>query len=85
MQTNYEFPRVEVPNLSDEERSKIEAVKQEMDWHQRMSSGFLRALLSKGVRPFVGKAKPAPRPTKHQRHMTNVKARSAYLRSLREA
>jgi hypothetical protein len=82
MQTNTEFPRVELPGTTDEDRAKIEALHDEMEWNQRTSTMFLRALLLKGVRPFVGVAKPAKKPTKHQRHMANVKARSAYLKTV---
>jgi hypothetical protein len=82
MQTNTEFPHVEVPDLTDEDRARIDALREEMDWYNRTKYGFLRALLLKGTKPFTGVAKPAKKPTKHQRHMASVKARSAYLKSV---
>lgn len=80
MQTNTEFPRVELPGTTDEDRANIEALHEEMEWNQRTSTLFLRALLMRGVKPFTGVAKPARKPTKHQRHMANVAARAYFLK-----
>lgn len=79
MQSNYEVPRVEVPGLTEEERAGVEAVREEMDWFQRTKSGFLTALLAKG-RPYIGKAKPPHKPTKHQRHMAKMRVRAEHVR-----
>lgn len=78
------FPRVEVPGLDDEQRESVEAVRDELEWRERTKRGFLRALFiqTRGV-PFQGARtprKPARKPTKHQRHMTSVKARSGFLK-----
>lgn len=81
MQTNYDVPKVEVPGLSEDEKANIEAIREEMEWYERTRSGFLRALfINTRGRPFTGVRKPRRKPTKHQRHMARVKARSAFLK-----
>lgn len=84
MKLDTSVPRVELPDLSEAERAQIEAVHEEMDWYQRTRMGMLRALLLKGVKPFTGVRKPVRKPTRHQRHMANVKARAAYLKAVSE-
>lgn len=78
-------PRVEIPGMSDEDRARAEALREEMDWYERTRSQFLRALfIQTRGRPFIGARtprKPRRKPTKHQRHMASVKARSAYLKT----
>lgn len=81
MQNNvYDVPRVELPDLSEEERAQIEAVQEEMDWYVRTKRNFLTLLIA-NPQVYLRKPKPRRKPTKHQRHMASVKARSAYVRS----
>jgi hypothetical protein len=76
--------RVELPDLTEAEQQQIEEHKEYAAWRSRTQVGFLKALLWRNPRPFIGVRKPQRKPTKHQRRIANARARSATLKARRE-
>lgn len=65
------LPRVEIPNLSDEERDRIQEVRAEADRFVGQRRGYFLAMLSSGRTPFdpstVGSVERARRRAKGKR------------------
>ena len=76
------IPRVELPNLTEDEQEQIDSFKEYSAWRTRTRNAFLTALMAKCV-PFTGVAKPERKPTKHQRHKARVQVRSEFLQEAR--
>ena len=75
------FDRVTLPGLPPEEIERTNRLHAQLEWREKTEAAFIRALLAKG-NVFMGKRKPARKPTKHQRHQAKVKVRSAYLKAV---
>lgn len=70
--------RVELPGLSELERTQIEDYKAYALARSRFQQDFLAALFRKG-KPFTGLPKKPRKPTAHQRRTASARERSGYL------
>jgi hypothetical protein len=82
----YIVPRVEIPDLTPEERDAVEALRVQFDageahaaFIREQQKGIARAMVALGKPIFRGKPKRRKKPTKNVRHVQRVKTRVASL------